>query len=178
MKKLKKNIQRKFYIVILIFSFLILFLSCGSSKSTLKETKTNDIEVKTEKKDSTSIDKKEKKEEVTNKKKKTVTTTVVYDVTTPINPNTGKREVLSETKTEEVYEENNIKNEESSIKKDSVSNENKIEKDNSTNIKEEKVEKDSPSILVQLDKLIKSIIVLFIVYIIYRIFKYFKNETI
>lgn len=160
--------------LILILS-IILLSSCGSSKSTLKETKTNDIEVKIEKNDSTSIDKKEKKEEVTNKKKKTVTTTVVYDTTTPINPHTGKREILSETKTEEVYEENNIKNEESSIKEDSISNENKIEKDNSTNIKEEKIEKDSPSILVQLDKLIKSIIVLFIVYIIYRIFKYFKK---
>lgn len=160
--------------LILILS-IILLSSCGSSKSTLKETKTNDIEVKIEKNDSTSIDKKEKKEEVTNKKKKTVTTTIVYDTTTPINPDTGKREVLSETKTEEVYEENNIKNEESSIKEDSIRNENKIEKDNSTNIKEEKIEKDSPSILFQLDKLIKSIIVLFIVYIIYRIFKYFKK---
>lgn len=160
---------------LILLIFIILLSSCGSSKSTLKEVKTNDIEIKTEKNDSTSIDKKEKKEEITNKKKKTVTTTVVYDATTPVNPDTGKREVLSEIRTEEIYEEDNIKNEESSVKEDSVSNENKIEKDNSTNIKEEKIEKDSPSILVQLDKLIKSIIVLFIVYIIYRIFKYLKK---
>lgn len=172
MKKSKKSILLKSYITLI---FILLLSSCGSSKSTLKEIKTNDIEIKTEKNDSTSINKKEKKEEITNKKKKTVITTVVYDTTTPVNPDTGKREILSETKTEEVYEEDNIKNEESSVKEDSVSNENKIEKDNSTNIKEEKIEKDSPSILVQLDKLIKSIIVLFIIYIIYRIFKYFKK---
>lgn len=172
MKKSKKSILLKSYITLI---FILLLSSCGSSKSTLKEIKINDIEIKTEKNDSTSIDKKEKKEEITNKKKKTVTTTVVYDTTTPVNPDTGKREILSETKTEEVYEEDNIKNEESETKQDSISNENKIEKDNSTNIKEEKIEKDSPFILVQLDKLIKSIIVLFIVYIIYRIFKYFKK---
>lgn len=160
---------------LILLIFIILLSSCGSSKSTLKETKTNDIEIKTEKTDSISTNKKEKKEEITNKKKKTVTTTVVYDATTPVNPDTGKREVLSEIRTEEVYEEDNIKNEESEIKQDSISNENKIEKDNSTNVKEEKIEKDSPSILVQLDKLIKSTIVLFIVYIIYRIFKYLKK---
>lgn len=160
---------------LILLIFIILLSSCGSSKSTLKETKTNDIEIKTEKTDSISTNKKEKKEEITNKKKKTVTTTVVYDATTPVNPDTGKREVLSEIRTEEVYEEDNIKNEESEIKQDFISNENKIEKDNSTNVKEEKIEKDSPSILVQLDKLIKSTIVLFIVYIIYRIFKYLKK---
>lgn len=105
--------MKKYLILLICLLSLFLFTSCGSSKSSTKSETLIETGNQTSKKDSTSLVENTKKKEVEDVNEVTEKKTTVYDTDKPVDPNTGRPPIKSET-TETTNKGTNKKSEEES----------------------------------------------------------------
>lgn len=94
------DFRRPFSVIALITYAIIvlLFCSCGSSKSSSKQETSIESGSQTNRKDTTSLNEQNKTVETEDVTEETEEVTIVYDTSKPADQSTGKPPVLSETK--------------------------------------------------------------------------------
>ena len=173
--------MKKYLILIVCLFALLLVTSCGSSKSSTRSETLIETGNQTSKKDSTSLVENTKKKEAEDVIEVTEEKTTVYDTDKPIDPNTGKHPVQSETTKTTKKESNKKKGEE----KNTALNQSTAEQTNdNTKIRdatEQTKQKDETTVPKQIGNMIWALVVLIslvaLVVIGWIIYKYRKKSN-